>query len=206
MFLKLFYRLLAIFILIFFSPLLFLLFILVKLESPGSFFFKQKRIGKDGRIFTLYKIRTMVPQAEKMKKKYRFLNEADGPVFKIRNDPRYTKLGKILSHTGLDEFPQLINIIKGEMSFVGPRPLPIDEAQKIPQKYKERFSVLPGITSLWVAKGAEHSSFSRWMEMDLEYIRNKSLWYDLKILSKSVLMIIRLLISYLNLKKIFQLN
>ncbi|OGG02906.1 hypothetical protein A2W14_00115 [Candidatus Gottesmanbacteria bacterium RBG_16_37_8] len=137
-------------------------------------------------IFTLYKIRTMVKNAEKFKNKYRSLNEADGPVFKIRNDPRYTQVGRFLAYYGLDELPQLINIIKGEMSFVGPRPLPVEEALKIPKRYNMRFSVLPGITSSWVVAGAHKLSFRRWMEKDMEYIRKKSIWYDLKIILQTI--------------------
>lgn len=150
----------------------------------------------------MYKIRTMVEDAETLKEKYRHLNEADDPVFKIYDDPRYTKVGKWLARIGLDELPQLINIIKGEMSFVGPRPLPVEEAIKVPKKYEKRFSVLPGITSPWVVAGTDHSSFERWMERDLEYVKKKSLFYDLKIIIKTAFLIFRLVIENL-LKLIF---
>lgn len=163
----------------------------INYTSPSRFIFKQKRMGKDKKIFTLYKIRTMIDNAEVLKEKYLYLNEADGPVFKIRNDPRYTKIGKFLAHTGLDELPQLINIMKGDMAFVGPRPLPIDEAVRIPKKYQERFSVLPGITSLWVIKGAHKLSFKQWMESDLEYVRNKSILLDLKISLLTIWLILK---------------
>lgn len=159
-------------------------------------FFYQKRVGKDKKIFTLYKIRTMVNNAELLKEKYQQLNEANGPVFKIRDDPRYTKIGKFLAHTGLDELPQLINVIKGEMAFVGPRPLPVDEASKVPKKYEKRFSVLPGITSLWIVKGAHKLSFREWMELDLEYVRNKSVWLDMKISLLTVLLILKSILFY----------
>lgn len=157
-------------------------YFLIKLTSSGPFLFKQKRLGKDKKPFVVYKFRTMVENAEHLRSKIYHLNEADGPVFKIDNDPRYTKIGKFLAHTGLDELPQLINIIKGEMAFVGPRPLPVTEAIKVPKKYDRRFSVLPGVTSLWVVKGADHSSFIKWMEDDMEYIKNKSFLYNLKII------------------------
>jgi len=150
-------------------------------------------MGKDKKPFWIYKIRTMVEDAENLKSKIQNLNEADGPAFKIYDDPRYTKVGRFLAHTGLDELPQLINIIKGEMSFIGPRPLPVEEAKKIPKKYQKRFSVLPGIGSLWVVRGTNHSSFDKWMALDLEYIKNKSFFYDLKILLLTAWLIIRLL-------------
>jgi len=190
----LFYRLFALFLLILFLPLLFIFYWLIKLTSRGPFIFKQKRLGKDKRIFTLYKIRTMIEEAEELKEKYRHLNEADEPVFKIRQDPRYTKIGKFLAHTGLDEIPQLINIIKREISFVGPRPLPVEEGLKVPKIYEKRFSILPGITSAWIVKGAHKLTFDQWMRLDLEYVKNKSFWYDIKILTSTAILILKLII------------
>ncbi|NMB57430.1 sugar transferase [Candidatus Beckwithbacteria bacterium] len=184
-------RLSALFLLIFFSPLLVILYIVVELTSKGSFIFKQLRAGKNKKPFWIYKIRTMVEGAETQKSKLKAQNEADGPAFKIRNDPRYTKVGRFLAHTAIDEIPQLWNIIRGEMSFVGPRPLPVDEAKKIPKKYEKRFSVLPGMTSLWIVCGADHRSFKKWMELDLEYVKKKSLWYDVKIFFQTVVMVIK---------------
>jgi len=160
-------------------------------ELFSSILFKQKRLGKNKKPFYIYKFRTMVTDAENLKSKIKNLNESDEPTFKIYNDPRYTKIGRLLAHTGLDEIPQLINIIKGEMAFVGPRPLPIDETKKISKKYERRFSILPGITSLWVVKGTDHSSFKKWMEDDLEYINNKSFWYDLKIIILTIWMLLK---------------
>lgn len=187
-------QLIALILLVLFSPLFLILFFLVKLTSKGPFIFKQKRLGKDRKPFTIYKIRTMVENAENLKSKIQNLNEADGPVFKIHNDPRYTKIGQWLAHTGLDELSQLINIIKGEMNFVGPRPFPVDEANQVPKIYERRFSVLPGLSSLWVIKGTDHSNFDRWMGLDLEYVKKKSLCYDLKITIKTILLIGQLLI------------
>jgi len=137
----------------------------------------------------------MIDSAEDLKSKIYHLNEADGPVFKIHNDPRYTKFGRFLAHSGLDELPQLGNIIKGEMNFVGPRPLPVEEANKVPKIYEGRFSVLPGLSSLWVIKGTDHSSFKKWMELDLEYVKNKNFWYDLKITVKTIWLLMRLVIK-----------
>ena len=182
-------RLTALILLIFCFPLFGVFYLLVKLTSCGPFIFKQKRTGKDKKPFTIYKIRTMVENAETIKKKYLKLNEADGPVFKIHNDPRYTRTGRLIAHTGLDELPQLINIIKGEMSFVGPRPMPVEETLKVPKKYERRFSVLPGITSSWVIQGSHKLSFKKWMELDLEYIKKKNLWYDIEIAIKTILLI-----------------
>ncbi len=179
-------RFIALVLFIVLSPLFIVFFIVVKTTSPGSFLFKQLRMGKDNKPFWIFKIRTMVEGAERLKSKVQSLNEADGPVFKIRHDPRYTRVGKFLSHTALDELPQLINVIRGEMAFVGPRPLPVSEAKKVPAKYVARFSVLPGITSTWIVEGAHALSFKRWMELDCEYARNKSVWMDIQILLYTV--------------------
>lgn len=175
-------RLLALIIFIITLPFFGLLWLLIKIEDSGPLFFKQERMGKGKKPFVMYKIRTMVVGAEKLKKKYLHLNETDGPVFKIRNDPRYTKIGKILTRTGLDELPQLINVVKGEMALVGPRPLPGNEAIKIPKKYQKRFSVLPGITSLWVVKGSHKLSFDEWMKLDLEYAKKRNIFFDVQTL------------------------
>lgn len=175
-------------------PVFLLIATLIKLDSPGPVIFKQKRVGKEGKIFTLYKFRTMVLNAEKLKRKYLKLNEADGPVFKIKNDPRYTKIGKILSHTGLDESPQLFNILKGEISLVGPRPLPTEEEEKIPLRWqKARRKVKPGLVSSWLLKGAHTLSFPQWMESDLKDIKNGNFWYDLKIFLRTTLLGINLI-------------
>lgn len=186
-------KLFAFILLIIFSPLFIIIYPLVRLTSPGPFLFKQKRAGKDKKTFTIYKIRTMIVNAEKLKNKV--ANEADGPVFKNFNDPRFTKIGRFISRLGLDEIPQLINIIKGEMSFVGPRPLPIDEAKKIPKIYKKRFSVKPGIFSSWVASGAFHNDFKKWMMLDVKDVENKGFFYDLKVFLKSARFVLRLLVK-----------
>jgi lipopolysaccharide/colanic/teichoic acid biosynthesis glycosyltransferase len=189
-----FEKLLALFLLIFFSPVFFILYILIKLTSQGPFFFKQLRVGKNKKPFWIYKIRTMVENAEDLKEKIKHLNQADGPVFKVYDDPRFTKIGRFLAKIGIDELPQLINIVKGQMSFVGPRPFPLDEAKKIPKKYEKRFLVLPGIFSSWVAYGAFHNDFKKWMELDLKDVENKSFWYDLKIVIRSVGFVLKLIV------------
>lgn len=174
-----------------FLPLLGILFALVRLDSKGPFLFRHKRLGKDYNPFWIYKIRTMVDGADKLQSRLGKQNEADGPVFKIRNDPRYTTIGKFLSHTALDELPQLINIIKGEMAFIGPRPLPQEEAKKIPKKYEMRFTVLPGMTSSWIVRGAHKLSFKEWMELDCKYVRHKSLYQDIGILMQTISIVLR---------------
>lgn len=180
--------------LIFLWPVFLIIAILIKFDSPGPVIFKQKRVGKDRKIFTFYKFRNMVKNAEKLKKKYLHLNEANGPVFKIRNDPRYTQVGKFLSHTGLDELPQLINIFKGEMSLVGPRPLPLDEEAKIPKKWQiERRKAKPGIACSWLLKGAHNLTFERWMRLDIQDIKKSSLGYDLGIFLRVVTLGLRLI-------------
>lgn len=188
-------RILALLFLTISIPLWPILYLAVKLDSKGPIIFKQKRMGKGKIPFTMYKFRTMVDGAEKLKNKYLKLNEVDGPVFKIRDDPRFTKVGKIISRFALDELPQLLNVLKGEMALVGPRPLPIDEAEKIPKKYVQRFSILPGMTSSWVIKGGHSLSFEQWMELDLEYVNRRSFLYDLKILSLTAILVIRLVLT-----------
>ena len=171
---------LASLLLIILWPIFLCVGLMIKLDSHGSVIFRQKRVGKDGKIFVIYKFRTMIENAEKMQDKYRSLNEVDGPVFKIKDDPRYTKFGKFLSHTGLDELPQLLNIIKGEMSFVGPRPLPVDEEKYIPLRWRTiRRSTKPGITSSWLISGAHGLTFNQWLQHDVDDIAKSCLPFDL---------------------------
>lgn len=159
--------------------------------SPGEIFFVQKRTGQNGKTFKIIKFRTMVKGAEKLQKKYIKLNESDGPVFKIKNDPRFTVFGKILSNTGLDELPQFINVLKGEMSIVGPRPLPIYESRRLPKKYKVRELVKPGITSSWVTGGSHRLPFTKWMKLDSEYVLNGTLSVDLRIMLDTMTLMLR---------------
>jgi len=160
--------------------------------SGKPVFFVQKRIGKNGKAFLMYKFRTMELDAERKQRVYRKLNEADGPVFKIRNDPRFTNFGKWLSHTGLDELPQLINIIKGDMALFGPRPLPVFEAKQLTKKQKKRELILPGILSPWVLNGYHKRSFATWMKSDIEYVQKKTFWYDVRLFFQAVGFMLRL--------------
>lgn len=187
-------RITAVFLFVLMLPFLPLFYIVMRKGSAGPFLFVQNRAGKGKTVFTMYKIRTMVEGVEKMRGKYAHLNEADGPVFKIRNDPRYTRVGKFLAHTGIDELPQLINIVKGEMAFVGPRPLPVDEAAKVPKKYEARFSVLPGMTSPWILAGAHRLTFAEWMGLDVKYVSEKSLPHDVHIFLRTGVLILSLIL------------
>lgn len=185
-------RLVAFVLFLLFSPIFLLCAFIIRVSSPGPFLFTQKRLGKNKKEFLIYKMRTMREDAEKIKDLYKALNETTGPVFKIHNDPRYTPIGKLLSHTGIDELPQLINIIKGEMAFVGPRPLPVKEALAVPKKYHKRFTVLPGITSLWVIKGTHQLPFEEWMKLDLWYVEHRSMMVDMKIAGITMILLLKI--------------
>jgi exopolysaccharide biosynthesis polyprenyl glycosylphosphotransferase len=162
--------------------------LLIKLLSPGPIFFQQQRSGLNGAPFTLYKFRTMVTNAEQFKHELEAMNEMRGPVFKVTKDPRITPLGKILRRYSLDELPQLWNVLCGEMSLVGPRPLPVDEVRRFNDlAHRRRLSVKPGLTCLWQVQGRNQiSDFKDWVRLDLEYIDNWSLWLDIKILFRTI--------------------
>ena len=169
------------------SPLFLATALLIKATSPGPTLFSQLRLGRNKRRFRLYKFRTMVRDAEKRQVELESLNDASGPVFKIRNDPRVTSVGRVLRKTSIDELPQLFNVLKGDMSLVGPRPLPVRDYEGFDQDWhRRRFSVSPGITCLWQVNGRSNVSFDKWMEMDMEYIDRWSLLLDFKILAKTV--------------------
>ena len=162
--------------------------LLIKLTSPGPALFRQQRSGLNGSPFTLYKFRTMVTNAEQFKHELEAMNEMRGPVFKVTNDPRITRVGKWLRRYSLDELPQLFNVLRGEMSLVGPRPLPVDEVKRFNDlAHRRRLSVKPGITCLWQISGRNQiADFKEWVRLDLEYIDNWSLWLDLKILLRTI--------------------
>ncbi len=172
------------------SPVLVLTAILVKLTSPGRIFFVQKRLGRNKRMFDIYKFRTMVVDAEMRLKEIEHQNEVSGPVFKIKNDPRITPVGRFLRKTSIDELPQLFNVLKGDMSLVGPRPLQVRDYELFDtfgqDWQRRRFSVRPGITCLWQINGRSSIPFEKWMELDLQYIRTWSLWLDFEILAKTL--------------------
>jgi exopolysaccharide biosynthesis polyprenyl glycosylphosphotransferase len=173
--------------LLLFSPILMISAAAIKLSSPGPIFFLQERMGLNKRRFKIFKFRTMVRNAEKMMPLYEKLNEVKGPVFKMRNDPRITRIGKFLRRSSIDELPQLLNVLKGDMSLVGPRPLPVRDYEGFNEDWqRRRFSVKPGITCLWQINGRSGISFDQWMLLDLQYMDEWSIWLDLKILAKTV--------------------
>jgi exopolysaccharide biosynthesis polyprenyl glycosylphosphotransferase len=178
----------ALFFLILCSPLFLLISICVKSSSPGPVLFRQQRSGLNGHPFTIYKFRTMVTNAEQLKHELAAMNEMSGPVFKIAKDPRITPIGSWLRKFSLDELPQLLNVLRGEMSLVGPRPLPVDEVKRFNDlAHRRRLSVKPGLTCLWQISGRNNvSDFRDWVRLDLEYIDNWSLWLDMKILWRTV--------------------
>ena len=169
------------------APLLLVVAVLVKITSPGPILFTQSRVGRNKRKFKMYKFRTMVADAEKRISELEHLNEVRGPVFKIKNDPRITPLGKFLRKTSIDELPQLLNVLKGDMSLVGPRPLPLRDYDGFSEDWhRRRLSVRPGITCLWQVKGRSSIPFEQWMELDMQYIDRWSLMLDLEILAKTI--------------------
>jgi lipopolysaccharide/colanic/teichoic acid biosynthesis glycosyltransferase len=166
-------------------PLLSLVALLIYMDSPGKVMFTQLRTGKGGRRFKMYKFRSMVPNAEELKIKYAHLNELTWPDFKITNDPRITRIGKILRKTSLDELPQLLNVLKGDMSLVGPRPTSF-----APETYRlwhtERLEVVPGITGLWQISGRSNLDFDQRLKLDIAYIERQSIWMDICIIARTV--------------------
>ncbi len=178
----------ALFLVILVSPLLILTALLIRLTSPGPILFRQQRCGLNGKPFTMLKFRSMETDAEQRQHELAALNEMAGPVFKVSNDPRVTPVGKVLRRYSLDEFPQLINVLRGEMSLVGPRPLPVHEVARFDDPaHRRRLSVKPGLTCLWQVSGRNNvRDFKDWVRLDLEYIDNWSFWLDLKILCRTI--------------------
>jgi exopolysaccharide biosynthesis polyprenyl glycosylphosphotransferase len=173
------------------APVLLLLIVLVRISSRGPAFFVQERCGLSGRRFRFIKFRTMVVDAEQRKAELAHLNEMSGPVFKIRRDPRITRIGAVLRKTSLDELPQLWNVLRGDMSLVGPRPPTADEVAHYTTRQAQRLGVMPGLTGLWQVSGRNLlPNFDTWIELDLEYARRWSLLLDLRILLKTVVVVI----------------
>lgn len=172
------------------SILFLLVAFLIKLEDPkGPLFFSQKRVGKDGKEFKMYKFRSMVTDAEARLGELLKHNEVEGAMFKMKNDPRITKIGKFIRKTSIDELPQLINVLKGDMSLVGPRPPLPREIQEYTKYHMQRLLVTPGCTGVWQASARNSVGFEEMVDMDIYYIRNRSFWFDLKIIFKTVLVL-----------------
>jgi len=169
------------------SPLLIVSAAAIKLSSPGPVFFLQKREGKDGRDFSIVKFRTMSADAEQQKDALRHKSEQDGPAFKLKNDPRVTTVGRYLRKTCIDELPQLFNVFVGQMSMVGPRPLPVNESTACRVWQRKRLEVLPGITCIWQVHGGRDTKFDEWMRMDMEYLRRRSFSYDLQLIVETAM-------------------
>jgi lipopolysaccharide/colanic/teichoic acid biosynthesis glycosyltransferase len=168
------------------SPLFLMLAILIKLTSHGPVLYRQTRCGLGGRKFTVYKFRSMCADADLLREELEALNEMDGPVFKIKNDPRCTTVGALMRKFSVDELPQLVNILMGDMSFVGPRPPLPEEVEKYERWQRRRLRMHPGLTCLWALEGRNKLNFKHWMELDLEYIDNWSPSLDWKIMLKTI--------------------
>jgi exopolysaccharide biosynthesis polyprenyl glycosylphosphotransferase len=169
------------------TPLLVAVALLIRLTSSGPALFRQERLGLNKRRFLMYKFRTMVVDAETQMAALERYNEVTGPVFKIKNDPRITRIGKILRRTSIDELPQLLNVLKGDMSMVGPRPLPVRDYEGFSEDWqRRRFSIQPGLTCLWQINGRSSIEFEEWMKLDIKYMDEWSLWLDFKILARTI--------------------
>jgi exopolysaccharide biosynthesis polyprenyl glycosylphosphotransferase len=168
------------------APLVAVLAIVIKLDSRGPVFYRSTRVGRGGRPFTFLKFRSMMDGADRNRHHVEHLNECDGPVFKISRDPRVTRIGRFLRTTSLDELPQFLNVLRGDMSLVGPRPPLPDEVAQYEHWQMRRLDVRPGITCLWQISGRSRIGFREWMRLDLEYIRHQSLWLDLRILIRTI--------------------
>lgn len=168
-------------------PICIIIAFLIKLEDrKGSVIFKQVRVGENGKTFRIYKFRSMITNAEELKLLLVHQNEASGPVFKMKQDPRVTKFGRLIRKTSLDELPQLINVLKGEMTLVGPRPPLPEEVEKYSSYEMQRLRVTPGLTCYWQVNGRSNISFEQWIEMDLKYINERNLFLDIKLIYKTI--------------------
>lgn len=168
------------------SPVFLIIAIMIKMDSKGPVLFSQLRVGKDGKLFKMHKFRSMVTNAEDLLHKLKDKNEMDGPMFKMKEDPRITRIGRFIRKTSLDELPQLFNVLGGQMSLVGPRPNLPHEVVKFSEKYKQKLAAKPGLTCYWQVMGRSSIGFEEWMELDLKYVKERSLWVDIKLVFKTV--------------------
>ncbi len=194
---RVFYSFGILIVFLIFLPIMAIIALCVVVDSGLPILFRQQRIGKSSKPFRLYKFRTMQNGAERKQSALRHLNEADGPAFKIYNDPRYTKAGKFLAHTGLDELPQLWNVIRGDMALIGPRPLPVFEAAKLKTWQQKRLMLKPGIISPWILEGYHTQTFTAWMKSDIAYAKKKNFLYDFALTGRSVVFLFRLFVKEL---------
>lgn len=168
------------------SPLFIIIAIIIKTTSKGPVFFSQKRVGRYGKTFDIYKFRSMVVNAEELKEKLAKQNEMSGPMFKMKDDPRITKVGKFIRKTSIDELPQLWNVLKGDMSLVGPRPSLPKEVAQFEIWMNKRLDVKPGLTCYWQVSGRNNIDFEDWMKLDIKYVEERSTWIDIKLIFKTV--------------------
>lgn len=168
------------------SPLFIIIAIIIKTTSKGPVFFSQKRVGKNGKEFDMYKFRSMVVNAEELKERLEAQNEMSGPMFKIKDDPRVTKIGKFIRKTSIDELPQLWNVLKGDMSLVGPRPSLPKEVAQFDKWMNKRLEVKPGLTCYWQVSGRNNIDFEDWMKLDIKYVDERSTWIDIKLIFKTI--------------------
>jgi exopolysaccharide biosynthesis polyprenyl glycosylphosphotransferase len=173
------------------SPIIIGTIVAIKLDSHGPAFFSQPRVGKDGEIFNMYKFRSMVTDAEKLLKHIKGKNEMSGPMFKMKNDPRVTRVGKFIRKTSIDELPQLFNVLKGEMSLVGPRPNLPKEVAQFDEIHRLKLLAKPGITCYWQVMGRNNIDFEDWMKLDIKYVEERNIWIDIKL----ILMTVRVLLG-----------
>ena len=171
------------------SPVIVIVACAIKFTSKGPIFFSQKRVGKNGELFDMYKFRSMVVNAEELKEKLEQQNEGYGPMFKMKDDPRVTKVGRFIRKTSLDELPQLWNVLKGEMSLVGPRPSLPKEVKQFEDWMYKRLTVRPGLTCYWQVSGRNNIGFEEWMRLDNKYVDERNLWIDIKLIFKTVLVL-----------------
>lgn len=172
--------------LILLSPVFLFTAIAIKIDDQGTAFFKQKRNGLNGKVFEMYKFRSMCKDAPQMRAALEEKNELDGPAFKMKNDPRITKVGKFIRKTSIDELPQLLNVLFGSMSVVGPRPLPTYETEQLNEYQRQRLLAKPGLICYWQIRGRSTTTFAEWMEMDFDYINHANFWTDLKLCFEAV--------------------
>ena len=173
------------------SPFLLIIAILIRVEDGGKAIYKQERRGLNGKPFLMYKFRSMCENAEEFRKNLLNQNEADGPIFKMANDPRITKIGAFIRRTSIDELPQLWNILKGDMSIVGPRPLPVYEADACTDYQKQRLKVKPGLTCYWQISGRSNTTFEQMIQLDFQYMQERSVFIDIKIILKTVVTVFK---------------
>ena len=172
--------------LILLSPIIAIVACAVKFTSKGPVFFSQKRVGKNGELFEMYKFRSMVVNAEELKENLEEQNEMSGPMFKIKDDPRVTKVGKFIRKTSIDELPQLWNVLKGDMSLVGPRPSLPKEVEQFDNWMFKRLTVRPGLTCYWQVSGRNNIDFEDWMKLDVKYVEERNIWIDIKLIFKTI--------------------